>query len=69
MAVVNDSSLARPSSTAEGAFQRVFMAIVLAVIAIGAIVGMVIAVSTGQGEAVFGIGLIAGGLLFAAALS
>ena len=45
------------------------MAIVLAVIAIGAIVGMVIAVSTGQGEAVFGIGLIAGGLLFGAALS
>ena len=69
MTAMNHSSLAQPSATTESAFQRVFMAIVMVVIAVGAIVGMVIAVSTGQGEAVFGIGLIAGGLLFAAALS
>lgn len=69
MTAMNDSSLARPSAATEGAFQRVFMAIVMVLIAVGAIVGMVIAVSSGQGEAVFGIGLIAGGLLFAAALT
>ena len=71
MAAVNESSqsvLARPSSTTESTIERVLMAVAVAVVLIGAIVAIVIAVSTGQSEAVFGIALIAGGLLCAAAL-
>ena len=71
MAAVNESShlvLARPSSTTESRFAHVLMAVAVAVVLIGAIVGIVIAATTGQSETVLGIALIGGGLLCAAAL-
>ena len=43
-------------------------AVAVALVLIGAIVGIVIAVSAGQSETVLGIALIGGGLLCAAAL-
>jgi hypothetical protein len=70
MAAVNEPSplvLARPSLT-ESRFTHILMAIAVAVVLIGAIIGIVIAVSTGQSETVLGIALIGGGLLCAAAL-
>jgi uncharacterized membrane protein len=65
MAAVNEPShlvLARPSMT-ESRFAHILMAVAVAVVLIGAIIGIVIAVSTGQSETVLG-----GGLLCAAAL-
>jgi len=70
MAAVNEPShlvLARPSMT-ESRFAHVLMAVAVAVVLIGAIIGIVIAVSAGQSETVLGIALIGGGLLCAAAL-
>lgn len=70
MTAVNDPThvaLAGASSTPRS-FSRIFMAFVLTVVVIAAIVGIVIAAATGQGHAVVGITLIAGGLLGAAAL-
>ena len=70
MAAVNESShlvLARPSLT-ESRFVHILMAVAVAVVLIGGIIGIVIAVSAGQSETVLGIALIGGGLLCAAAL-
>ncbi|WP_328351123.1 hypothetical protein OG976_17230 [Mycobacterium sp. NBC_00419] len=70
MTVVNDpthAALAASSST-PGNLSRIFMAVVLTLVVIAAIVGIVIAAASGQGHAVVGITLIAGGLLGAAAL-
>jgi len=52
----------------ESRFAHILMAVAVAVVLIGAIIGIVIAVSTGQSETVLGIALIGGGLLCAAAL-
>ena len=70
MAAVNETTravLASESSTTSG-FGRVLMAVAVMLVLIGGIAGVVIAASMGQSEAVFGIALIAGGLLCAAAL-
>jgi hypothetical protein len=70
MAAVNEPSplvFARPSLT-ESRFAHILMAVAVALVLIGAIVGIVIAVSAGQSETVLGIALIGGGLLCAAAL-
>jgi uncharacterized membrane protein len=71
MAAVNEPSqlvLARQSSETESRLAHILMAVAVAVVLIGAIIGIVIAASTGQSEAVLGIALIGGGLLCAAAL-
>ena len=71
MAAVNDPShlvLARPSTPTESGFVLILMIIAVSVVLIGAIIGIVIAVSAGQSETVLGIALIGGGLLCAAAL-
>jgi hypothetical protein len=71
MAAVNEPSqlvLVRPSSATESRFAHILMAVAVAVVLIGAIIGIVIAASTGQSETVLGIALIGGGLLCAAAL-
>lgn len=71
MAAVNEPSplvLARPSEMTESRFAHILMAVAVAVVLIGAIVGIVYAASTGQAETVLGIALIGGGLLCAAAL-
>jgi hypothetical protein len=71
MAAVNDPShlvLARPSLETESRLTHILMAIAVTVLLIGAIIGIVIAASSGQSETVLGIALIGGGLLCAAAL-
>ena len=71
MAVVNETTraaLAPQSSTTASGFGRVLMAVAVILVLVGGIAGVVIAASMGESEAVFGIALIAGGLLCAAAL-
>ncbi len=71
MAAVNDTThavLARPSSRTPLEVHRVLVAVSVILVVIAAIAGVIIAASMGQGEAVIGISLIAGGLVFAAAL-
>ena len=70
MAALNEPShlvLVRPSLK-ESRFAHILMAVAVAVVLIGAIIGIVIAASSGQSETVLGIALIGGGLLCAAAL-
>lgn len=69
MTAVNEPThAALAASSSPGAMSRIFMAVVLTVLVIAAIAGIAIAAAVGQGHAVIGISLIAGGVLFTAAL-
>ena len=69
MTAVNEPThAALAASSSPGTISRIFMAVVLTVVVIAAIAGIVIAAASGQGHAVVGITLIAGGVLGAAAL-